>query len=83
MTSLTERLMGKGIGQAIEYKEVSVHNVPTAAHNAIVSVARKVEDNILHVMTVPVITLPSAALKAPATDPLSALLRVPNALIIK
>ena len=28
MTSLTKRLTGKGTGQAIEYKEESVHNVP-------------------------------------------------------
>ena len=37
MTSLIKRLMGKGAGQAIEYKEESVHNVLTADQNAIVS----------------------------------------------
>ena len=83
MTSLTKRLTGKGTGQAMEYKEESVHNVPTAARNAIVSIAKKVEDNVLCVMTMPVIMLPSTAPKVPATNPLSALLRVPNALIIK
>ena len=60
-----------------------VHNVVTAACNAIVSIAKKVEDNILHVMTVLVITLPSAMPKAPAANLPSALLRVPNALVIK
>ena len=49
MTSLTKRLTGKGTRQAMEYEEESVHNVPTAASNAIVSVAKKVEDNVLHV----------------------------------
>ena len=53
MTSLTKRLMGKGTGQAMEYEEESVHNVPTAAHNAVVSMAKKVKDNVLHVMTTP------------------------------
>ena len=31
MTSLTERLTGKGTGQVMEYEEESVHNMPTAA----------------------------------------------------
>ena len=83
MTSLTERLTGKGTGQAMEYEEESVHNVPTAAHNTIVFVVKKVEDNILHVMTTLVIMLPSTMLKAPANNLPSALLRAPNALIIK
>ena len=59
MTSLTKRLMGKDTGHALKYEEESVHNVPTAAHNAVVSVAKKVEDNFLHVMTTLVITPPS------------------------
>ena len=66
-----------------KYKEELVHNAPTTARNAIVSIAKKVEDNVLWVMTVPVITLPSAMPKFPATNPLSTLLRTPNALIIK
>ena len=53
----------------MEYKEELVHNVPTAAHNAIVSIAKKVEDNVLHVMTVPVIMPPSAMLKSPSSQP--------------
>ena len=60
MTSLTERLMGKGTGQAMEYEEELVHNVPVAAQNAIVSVAKKVKDNVLHMMTALVIALQSA-----------------------
>ena len=83
MTSLTKRLMGKGTGQVMEFEEESVHNVPTAAQNAMVSVAKKFEDNILCVMTTPVIMPPSTMLKVQAANLLSALLRVPNALIIK
>ena len=60
MTSLTKRLIGEGTGQAMEYEEELVHNVPTAAQNAVVSVAKKVKDNVLHVMTTLVVTPPSA-----------------------
>ena len=83
MTSLTKWLMGKGTGQKMEYKYESVHNMPTAARNTIVSVAKKVEDNILHVMTMPVITPPSTTPKSPVINPPSTLLKVPNALVIK
>ena len=83
MTSLTERLTGEGTGQAMEYEEESVHNVPMAAQNAIVSMAKKVEDNILHVMTAPVITPPSVAPNTPEADPPGVLPRAPNALVIK
>ena len=83
MTSLTERLAGESTGQAMEYEEESVHNVPTAARNAIVSIAKKVEDNVLHVMTALVILLPSAAPQTPVASPPCALLRALNTLIIK
>ena len=83
MTSLTERLTGEGTRQVMEHNKESVYNMPTTAWNAIVSVANKVEKNVLHVMTMPVITLPSAVPKSPTTNPLSALLRAPNAPIIK
>ena len=83
IASLTKRLTGEGTGQVMEYEEESVHNMPTSAHNAIVSIEKKVKDNILHVMTAPVIMPPSAMRKAPAANLPSALLRVPNALIIK
>ena len=68
MTSLIKRLMGKGTGQAREYKEESVRNVPTVARNVIVSIAKKDEDNILHVMTTPVIMPPSTMPKSLATN---------------
>ena len=83
ITSLTKRLMGEGTWQAIEYKEELVHNVPTAAHNAIVSIEKKIEDNVLCIITIPVITQPSTVPKSPVANPLGDLLRAPNALIIK
>ena len=83
MTSLAKRLMGEGTGQAMEYKGESVHNVPKAACNAVVSIVKMVEDIILHVMIAPVITLPSAMLKMPVANPLGALPKAPNALVIK
>ena len=55
MTSLTKRLAGKGTGQAMEYKEESVHSALTIAPNAIVFIVKKVEDSTLWVMTMPVI----------------------------
>ena len=75
--------MGKGTGQAMEYEEELVHNVPTAALNAIVSMAKKIEDNVLCIMTMPVIMPPSAKPKNPIANPLGALLKAPNALVIK
>ena len=65
MTSLTERLTGKGTRQVMEYEEESVHNMPMAARNAVVSMAKKVEENILCVMTAPVVMPPSAMPKTP------------------
>ena len=75
--------MGKGTGQAMEYEEELVHNAPMAARNAVVSVAKKVKDNVLHVMTAPVVTPPSATPKTPEANPLGILLKAPNALVIK
>ena len=83
MTNLTERLTSKGTRQAMEYKEELVHNMPTAACNAIVSMAKKVEDNVLRVMTAPVITWPSATPKTPEANLPGVLPKVPNALVIK
>ena len=83
MTSLTERLTGEGTGQAMEYEEESVHNMLRAAHNAIVSMAKKVEDNVLHVMTALVVTPPSASPNTPEADPPGVLLKAPNALVVK
>ena len=45
--------------------------------------AKKVKDNVLHVMTLLIIMPPSATLKTPAVNLLSALLKAPNALVIK
>ena len=39
-------------GRQWNTKVETVHNAPTAARNTIVSVAKKVEDNILRMMTV-------------------------------
>ena len=83
MTSLTKRLKGKGIGQVIEYEEDLVYNVLMAARNTVVSIAKKVEDNVLHVMTTPVIMPPSAMLQTPVANQLHTLPRAPNALIFK
>ena len=83
MTSLTKRLMGKGTGQVMEYGEESVHNVLKSAQNAIIFVAKKFKDNVLHVMTAMVNVLQSTAPQNPVASPPCALLRVPNALIIK
>ena len=57
MMTLTKGLVGKGTRQDMEYVEELVHNVPAIAQNAIVLVAKKVEDNVLHVLIVPV-TMP-------------------------
>ena len=67
----------------MEYEEELVHNVPTAAHNAVVSMAEKVKDNVLRVMTAPVIMQPSTMPKTPEANPLGVLPRAPNALVIK
>ena len=83
MTSLTKRLTGKGTGQEMEYKKESVYIIPMAAQDTIVSIAKKVEDNVLHMMTTLVIAPRSAILQNPAANLLHALLRAPNALIIK
>ena len=83
MTSLTERLTGEGTGQAMEYEEESVHNVLTTAYNTIVSMAKKVEDNVMHVMTVPVVMPPSTTPKIPEANPPGVLPKAPNALVFK
>ena len=83
MTSLTKRLMGEGTRQAMEYEEESMHNVPKAAQNAVIFIAKKVKDNVMHVMTAPVVTPPSTAPKIPEANPLGVLPKAPNALVIK
>ena len=53
MTSLTERLVGEGTRQDMKYKEKLVYNVMAIAQNTIILVAKKVEDNVLCMMTTP------------------------------
>ena len=67
----------------MEYEEESVHNAPTAARNAVMSVAKKVEDNVLRVMTAPVITPPSATPTTPEAELPGVLPKASNALVIK
>ena len=83
MTSLTKRLTGEGTGQVMEYEEELVHNVPMAAHNAVVSMAKKIKDNILCVMTALVLMPPSTTPKIPKANPPGVLRKAPNALVIK
>ena len=47
------------------------------------SIAKKFEDNILHVMTALVITPPFAVPKTPESNLLDTLPKAPNALVIK
>ena len=75
--------MGEGTGQGMEYKEELVHNAPMAAHNAVVSMAKKVEDNLLRMMTAPVVMPPSAMPNTPEANLPGVLPKAPNALVIK
>ena len=54
-----------------------------AAQNSIISIAKKVKDNVLHVMTASVIAPQSITPQTRVANPLHALLRAPNTLIIK
>ena len=83
MTSLTERLAGKGTRQAIEYEEESVHNVLPIVQNAIMPIAKKVKQNILHMMTMHIIMPQPATLQNPVTNLICTVLKAPNALVIK
>ena len=83
MTSLTKRLVGKGTGYNMEYEEEPVHNVLAVTCNAIVSIASKVGDDVLQIMTILVIAPQPAKLSNPAANPPCTLLKVPNILVIK
>ena len=83
MMSLTERLAGEGTRQDMEYEEELVHNALAIAWNTIISAAMKVEDNVLHVMTAPVIAPQPTVPQDAMANPPHALLKVPNALVIK
>ena len=83
MRNLTKRLAGKGTRQDMEYEEDLVHNAPAISQNTIISVAKKVEDNSLCVMTAPVIMPQPTMLQNPVTNLPRTLLKVPNTLVIK
>ena len=76
-------MAGECTGQVMEYEEELVHSTWTIAQNTIVYMAKKVEDNVMHVMTTPVIVEQSVLLQKPTDNPLCASLKVPNALAIK
>ena len=83
MTGLTQRFMGKGRGQDMEYEEESVHYALGIAQNAVVFIALKFEDNKLCIIIVAVVTLQPTAPSNPAANLLHTLLKAPNALAIK
>ena len=84
MTSLTKRLTGKGTRQAMEYEGgVGAQCADGCPQHAIVSMAKKVKDNVLHVMTAPVIMPLSTTPKIPEANPPGILPKAPNALVIK
>ena len=56
--------------------------MPAVTYNAIVSIAPKVEDNILHIMAGPVFIPQPTTLSNPAAKLPHALLKAPNALVI-
>ena len=83
MMSLTKRLAGEGTRQDMEYEEELVHNALAIAQSAFISVAKKVEDNILCMMTAPVATPQPTKLQNPMANPPCTLLKAPDTLVIK
>ena len=83
MTSITKRLVNKGTRHALKYEEELVHSAMAVSQNAIICMAKKVEDNVLLVMTVPVYAPQPITAQNPVATPLCTLLKAPNALIIK
>ena len=86
--SLTERLVVKGTRQDMDYEEKLVYNAPAIAWNAATtfwatSVAKKVVDNVLRMMTALLIVPQPAIPQDPVANPPSTLLKVYNALVIK
>ena len=67
----------------MQYEEDLVHNMLFVTHNAVVSIALKVKDNVLWVINTPGIVLQKATQFIPEANPPSTLLKVPNALVIK
>ena len=83
LMSLTKRLVGEGTGQDMEYEEELEHNVLAISQNAVISMAKKVDNSILRVITAWVVTSQSTMLWDPVANPPCTLLKVPNALVIK
>ena len=69
--------------QDMEYKEALVDNAPTISQNAMVSKAQKVEDNVLQMMTMPVIALQPTVPSNLVPNLPCTLFNGPNALIFK
>ena len=67
----------------MEYNKESVHNVLAVTYNAVVFIALKFRDNVLHIMMVPITALQPAMRSNPVAKLIHALLKVPNALVIK
>ena len=70
MTSLAERLVGKGSGQDIKYENESVHNALSISQNAVV-------------ITAPVIVPQPTVPPNPLANLLYTLLKASNSLVIK
>ena len=66
----------------MEYEEL-VPNAPAIAQDTIMSMAKNIKDNVLHMMTALFIVLQPTVLQNPVAHPSFALLKVPNALVIK
>ena len=60
-----------------------MHNVVAIPLNAVISVAKKVEDNVLCIMTALAIVLQPTTLQNPVASPLRSMLKAPNTLVIK
>ena len=60
-----------------------VHKVLAIAQNAIMSVAKKVKDNIIHMINATVIMMQPTVLENPVAYLPCTLLKVPNGLVIK
>ena len=83
MSSLTKRLADEGTRQAIVYGEELVYNMLAITWNALMSMAKNVEDNVLCMMTMQIIAPQPIMPQNPVANPLHASLKVPNALVIK
>ena len=83
MTGLTKRVVGKGTRCEMEYEEDLMHNMLAISQNTVVSMANNARDNIPCIMMLPVIAPQQTISSNPASNPLYALLKVPNILVVK